>query len=259
LSVWFVLPSARPHPEAEPILSLWRNRGYRIGLWRDPGTEEHFQECLIIRKYQGYAHAVNALVNTVLEVDPECSWIVTGGDDTTPDPNHTAQEIAEQLAAHFGGTFGCCQPIADDWGHDRNAHAYSPNTAGRCIQCGQGKDAARHMTGSYISRVAGSPWMGREFCQRINQGTGPLHEGYFHCGSDEELQAIAIKYGCFLQRPDLLHNHLHWGRAKPGEAMGHQSDMPDFLKRANSAAEWNKYKALFAQREAAGFPGSEPL
>jgi hypothetical protein len=101
--------------------------------------------------------------------------------------------------------------------------------------------------------------MGREFCQRINQGTGPLHEGYFHCGSDEELQAVAIKYGCFLQRPDLLHNHLHWGRAKPGERMGHLSNMPDFLKRANSAEEWNKYKQMFAEREATGFPGSEPL
>ncbi len=259
MSVWFVIPSARPYAEAEPILSLWRNRGYRIGLWRDPGPEtERFAECLIIRPYEGYARAVNALVKQVLVIDPDCTWIVTAGDDTHPDPNHTADEIATQLTEHFKGTFGCFQPTGDTWGFSHHSHTPTIMVDGRCSQCGQGKDAPRHLTGSYISRVAGSPWMGRDFCQRINRGTGPLHEGYWHCGEDEELMAVAIKYGCFLQRSDLIHTHLNWGRG-PGGRPVDISMMPAFLKRANSQEEWDAYKRLFAEREANGFPGSEPL
>ena len=115
------------------------------------------------------------------------------------------------------------------------------------------------MMGAYIDRVCGSPWMGREFCLRINQGRGPLWPEYFHMGEDEELQAVALKYGVLWQRPDLIHLHQHWGRALPGEVMAPRTRMPKFLEKANSGAEWDKYKRLFAQRSAAGFPGSEPL
>jgi hypothetical protein len=192
--------------------------------------------------------------------------------------NHTAEEIAAQCRAHFGklhygneshhaaeagplATFGVMQCVGDRWGEHRNTHTFTPRFDRKelCSQCGQVKDAARHMVGAYIDRVAGSPWIGREFALRVNQGKGPLWPEYFHMGCDEELQAVATRLGVFWQRPDLIHLHKHWGRAAPGEAMGHQSNMPDFLKRANSAEEWNKYKALFAEREANGFPGSEPL
>ena len=106
--------------------------------------------------------------------------------------------------------------------------------------------------GGSIDRICGSAWLGREWCLRINQGKGPLWPEYTHMFSDEELQNVAIKYGVFWQRPDLTHLHNHWGREPGGQA-------PEFLKRANSSAEWDAYKKLFRERRAAGFPGSEPL
>lgn len=78
-------------------------------------------------------------------------------------------------------------------------------------------------------------------------------------GEDEELQAVATKLGVFWQRPDLIHRHNHWGRPRKGEKMGLTSRMPPFLLRANSPEEWNKYKRIFAERKAAGFPGHGPI
>jgi hypothetical protein len=78
-------------------------------------------------------------------------------------------------------------------------------------------------------------------------------------GEDEELQHVAIKHGVFWQRPDLIHYHDHWGRAREGERLGQRDRMPQFLEKANSPEEWHKYKKLFSERLAAGFPGSDPL
>lgn len=252
MSVWFVLPSKRPLDQVEPVLAKWRVQGYRIGLWRDPGEAEGFDETLINQPYQGYSHAVNALVRRVLEVDSYAEWIICAGDDIEPDANHSAEEIAEECNEHFafawwdkfGGkldtpslnyrmTFGVMQPTGDKWG-DRN--------------------------GPYIERVAGSPWMGREFCRRMYQGRGPLCEDYFHMGEDEELQAVATKLGVFWQRPDLIHFHRHWGRNPVNDKLpGDRANMPAFLERANSEEEWRKYKEIFRIRQQLGFPGHEPL
>lgn len=260
-NVWFVLPSARPHIEAEAILSLWRERGYRIGLWRDPGTEEGFDECLIIRPYEGYAKAVNALAAEVLRCDAEAEWIVTAGDDTEPDLTHTAQEIAADCAEHFEGTFGVMQCTGDRWGESRNTHAFQkwPDQPRRCVHCGQGEDAPPHMHGAYIDRVAGSPWLGRSFCERINQGNGPLWPEYFHMGVDDELQQVAQKYGVLWQRPDLIHLHKHWGRKLEGKPGPTADSMPKFLTEANTRERWDEFRQILDARKAAGFPGSEPL
>lgn len=242
-NVWVCVPSKRPAAEVTAWRDAWRAQGYKVALWRDNGDDGneliHAEICRHA-PYPGYALAVNHLVALALSFDKECDWIVTGGDDVLPDPNHSAEEIANQCADHFaivGGTgkartFGVMQPTGDRWG-----------------------DA----TGPYIERVCGSPWMGREFCKRVNRGNGPLWPGYFHMGEDEELQAVAIKYGVLWQRPDLTHYHQHWGRPKPGEVLGQRDRMPKFLEHANSRPEWDRYKALFAERQAAGFPGSELL
>ena len=55
------------------------------------------------------------------------------------------------------------------------------------------------------------------------------------------------------------HDHRHWGRPREGEKMGQADRMPEFLREANSPEHWARYKKLFAERKAAGFPGSEPL
>ncbi len=106
--------------------------------------------------------------------------------------------------------------------------------------------------GRIIERIAGSPWIGREFCRRMNGGAGPLWQEYTHCFEDEELQCVAQKLGVFWQRPDLTHKHNHWMR-KPN------AKVPPHLAEATSPQHWAKFKALFEIRKRAGFPGHEPI
>lgn len=251
MSVWLCIPSARPPEEAEQCLKLWRERGYKIALWLDehPGNAlPHCHRFMAMGTYPGYAAAVNGLIRSILTLEPDAEWFVTGGDDIEPDANHSAEEIAALCKRYFAtveeykkyglsapsATFGVMQPTGDRYGADER-HLGERGSA-------------------YIDRVCGSPWMGREFCRRMYQGNGPLFEGYFHMGEDEELQAVALKLGVLWQRPDLIHFHRHWARKNKDRA-----DMPKFLERANSTEEWQKYKKLFAERQAAGFPGHEPL
>lgn len=282
MSVWFAIPSKRPAAEAELILGEWRGMGYNVIVQRDederPAGDRPFIARLIdkqvdwtiFRPYKGYAEAVNHLVRLILANDPEAEWIVTGGDDVQPDFNKTASLIAAECNKHFGvpGPFGVMQPTGDRWGDHRNAtHTFVkwPDQPNRCISCGQAEDTPPHSVGAYIDRVCGSPWLGRLWCETINGGAGPLWSGnrqwpgYFHMGVDEELQLVAQRYGVLWQRPDLIHLHKHWGRQFPGKPIPATDARPAFLERANSDAEWNRYKKLLDERKAAGFPGSEPL
>jgi hypothetical protein len=250
VSVWLTIPSKRPPEEAEKVLRLWRERGYKIALWGD-GPGPYFEwgsSALTVQHpvYPGYAQAVNRLIAIICEHRPTAEWFVAAGDDVQPDLNHTAEEVAEQCTEHFGGaiplpgvdrnpkwrTFGVMQPTGDRWG-DRQ--------------------------GAYIDRVCGSAWIGREFATCMYQGDGPLWPEYFHMFVDEELQTVAEKMGVFWQRPDLIQRHNHWGRTEPGKPLPNRDRMPEFLKEANSAEQWDKAQKLFRARKAAGFPGHEPL
>ena len=251
MSVWYCIPSARPASEAEPILAKWRRQGYQLALVVDTAgdaqTKYDMADYIISppegEPYRGYACSVNALTEMVFTTREDCDWIVTGGDDVEPDLAHTADEIAAQCSEHFAGTFGIMQPTGD------------------------------RFDGGCIDRICGSPWMGREFCRRINQGKGPLWPEYRHMFVDEELQHVAIKYGVLWQRPDLIHLHHHFARASTalnsgavavsegGRELygGKKQPRPAFLDEANSGAHWAKYKGIFLERKRAGFPGSEPL
>lgn len=251
MSVWFAIPSKRPPAEAEPVLKLWRERGYLIAILRDAGDLPLEGYHLEVRNghYPGYGAAVNLLVRKILEVDAGAAWIVTGGDDVEPDLAHSAGEIADSTLEYFRAlnncvspiecrcTFGVMQPTGDRWGDEAWSRARWPDAP------------------AYIDRICGSPWLGREFCRRMYQGAGPLFAGYQHMYVDEELQAVAQHLGVLWQRRDLTHVHRHWGR-KPGAS---EADIPDFLKHANSAPEWARAKTLFDTRKAAGFPGHEPI
>ncbi len=249
MSVWYAVPSARP--PAESTLGEWKARGYKVAVWRDESAERGV--CDMIRRgpYPGYAVAVNTLVRNVLAEDSDCEWIVTGGDDVLPDPHHSPEEIARECSDHFEINSGKCLHIAGGLYHSQIEGHHPEATFGVMQPTG---DNWGDRQGSYVDRVCGSPWLGREFCLRINQGKGPLWPEYWHMGSDEELQAVSTNLGVLWQRPDLTHYHRHWGRTRK-----QASDMPEFLKRANSGTEWAAYKKLFAERQAAGFPGSEPL
>jgi hypothetical protein len=122
-------------------------------------------------------------------------------------------------------TFGIMQPTGDDWSDGM---------------------------GRIIERIAGSPWMGRSWCERINQGNGPLWHEYRHNWADQELQLVAQKYGAFWQRPDLTHYHDHSWR-RPGNAGNWDPHQQWF------SADYLKMRPLFEQRQRHGFPGSEPL
>ncbi len=252
MSVWLCIPSKRHALEADSVLRAWRERGYKIALWRDLSPAESPPVADLIRwgvTYRGYAHSVNELAALVLESDPACDWIVAAGDDTLPDQNKTADEIAAECSAHFATveqftdrdgdretfvheTFGVMQPTGDPW-TDRQ--------------------------GRVIERIAGSPWLGREWCLRANQGKGPLWPTFFHMFADECLQNVAQQLGVFWQRPDLTHMHNHWGRPREGETMGRKERMPDFLTRANSTDEWYRSKKEFDRLKAGGFAECLPL
>ncbi|MES2393495.1 MAG: hypothetical protein V4555_17800 [Acidobacteriota bacterium] len=232
-SVYLCIPSARPDGGTIP---KWTAAGYKTAIWRDSGAPPIEANITIIGKYPGYSKACNALIKMAL-ADQACQWVVGGGDDVLPDPDHGPEEIAEECEEHF-----TCAPDL-------------PGTCAKCRTYGVMQptgDPWRDLQGRIIERIAGSPWIGRAFAERVYGGNGPWWPDYFHCFGDEELMLVAQRMGVYWQRPDLVHHHEHWAR-KSGDV----KDMPEFLKEANSAAHWEKYKALFMQRKAAGFPGSE--
>lgn len=276
MSVWVTIPSARTPEEVEVWAKAWRERGYKIAILRDDPREARFgphpfvdYQIVDSLGYKGYAQSVNRLIADIMHENsgyPQAEWFIAAGDDIFPDPNKSAEEIAQECRMYFAqlhagpdaaagvdlsvksigaalrgleqSTFGVMQPTADRWGEDPNAANPKHRSA-------------------YIDRVCGSAWIGREFARRINQGRGPLWPEYFHMSVDRELQGVAQKYGVLWQRPDLTHFHQHWGRPKPGERIGHASNMPAFLKKANEGM--TESEKLCDQRERDGFPGSEPL
>lgn len=232
MSVYLCMPSARPDGGT---ISQWQAAGYKTAIWRDPSAAPLSSDILIEAKYPGYYKACNLLIREALK-DQECNWVVCAGDDTLPDPKHTPNFIAAQCCSKFvrfgplcpemDNTFGVMQPTGDPWSD---------------------------LKGRIIERIAGSPWIGRTFAERAYGGNGPYCEEYWHMGGDEELQCVARNLGVFWQRPDLNHRHNHWAR-QPGHT---EADMPAFLRRANSQAEWANFLSVFESRKAHNFPGHE--
>ena len=237
MSVWLCIPSARPVAEVNARMEKWIAQGYRVLIQRDPGAGEPAGINVLIREYRGYAEAVNFMVAGLLRYVPDCDWIVAAGDDTDPDPAKRADEIARECSDYFRKnvphwcshhpTFGVMQPTGDPWS-DRQ--------------------------GRIIERIAGSPWLGREWCRRAYGGKGPLWPEFYHCFGDEHLQNVAIKIGIFWQRPDLTHHHDNWARKR-----GDVRDMPEFLRIANSPEHWRESKAIFERLKAGGFAEANDL
>lgn len=235
MSVYFVVPSARPVAECKPVFEAWRDMGYYTLIQRDHGAEcgELWDVAEIIqRPYRGYVESVNALAKAALASDPGCDWIVTGGDDTYPDPNKRAEEIAAECSEHFRGSFGIMQPTGDPWADSQ---------------------------GRIIERLAGSAWMGREWCRRAYQGRGPQCPEYHTYFADIELQCVAQRLGVFWQRHDLTHMHQNWARPKSEGDHPTRQRIPEFLAEVNSPEYWGRWKPIFDRRQREGFPGSDPL
>ncbi len=224
MSVWYCIPSARADGGTIP---KWLEAGYQVAVWRDPGAVEIPGTVECRGEYPGYARAVNELVRNTIN-NTGADWYVAGGDDILPDPNHTPEEIAAQCTEHFGGTFGVMQPTGDRW------------------------------AGGSIDRICGSPWLGREFCERMYGGDGPLWSGWYHCFVDEELQDVSRRLGVLWQRRDLIHKHNHWARREgPQDVDFDPRFEPEHLKDKNPTLQ--RDRPLFDRRKREGFPGHEPI
>lgn len=175
---------------------------------------------LMVQAYEGYAASVNLLSRSVFRVVEDCQIIVAAADDVYPDPDRHAYEIAFEFVEHFDGTLGVMQPQ----GHDS--------------WC----DHARHL--------AWSPWLGQDWCRRAYQGQGPLYPGYHHVYVDQELYEVANRLELYWERPDIVQFHDTWKISPERYRPEHLTHIPVHLE-ADAA--------LFKERAAAGFPGSELL
>lgn len=207
--VWFAIPSKADADKAQACIDLWRAKGYKVAIWRDPGDAPIQCDLLMIGNYEGYPRAVNALCQEILLRWPDTEWIVTGGDDTDPDPRNPL-DIARECTDHFAGTFGVMQPTGD--GHS-------------------------------VDQICGSPWLGADWCRRAHGGLGPFWPEYVHMFADSDLQYVTQKLGVLWQRPDLTHKHHHWtfehkpmpGYMREANSPGHWNQYKELFFRRKAA------------------------
>jgi len=233
MSVWLCAPSTRPDGGTFP---LWRERGYKICVWRDVGAPPIEADHVLTGEWRGVYFAANRCMEWAFANDKSCLFAVFAGDDTLPDPSKGPGEIAEECNVHFQryiplpgltcpmSTFGVMQPTGD-----------------------------RFAQGS-IDRIAGSPWIGREFARRVYRGKGPFDERYTHMFGDEVLWEVARKLGVYWARPDLCHLHRHFMRESDAiDSPAIRRPIPAHLIEANSASHWTAAKSLFVRQKSGGF------
>ena len=220
IRVAVVFPTANPE-RAHRAACAWSERGYEVRVLIDGDTKlidrSVFSRVLHAPVYGGYFQAANELTSDAIYNGVDIC--VVAGDDMFPESEHTAQELAEEYFDHFGSGFGLMQPTGDK------------------LPC---------------RAFCGSPWMGREWIERINEGRGPYHPDYFQSHGDSEVQALAERLEVLWQRPDLTQFHDHYVR--PGsmvEATEYQTQ--------NLSKWWAHDEKLFLERKAAGFPGAWPV
>lgn len=222
IRVCVAFPSAAPMKQARACLEAWRDMGYSTAILVDDAKRMDLPADikLLTEGYRGYAASVNLLSRNVLNVLEDCQIIVAAGDDVYPDPDRQAHEIGAEFIEHFDGTLGVMQPQ----GHDSWAHR--------------------------ARTLAWSPWLGRAWCQRAYQGHGPLYAGYHHVYVDQELYEVANRLGLYWERPDIMQFHDTW-KIKP------ELIRPQHLEHVPTHVEADR--ALYEERETAGFPGMELL
>lgn len=221
-SVWVAFPTANSDA-ADAVLAKWHDRGYRSAVLIDKG-QRHPQAHRVIElgtDYPGFARATNPLCHCCVENGTDI--VVVAGDDISPDEG-AAGDIAARFMARFPDTFGVMQPMGDAYG------AIRPDAR---------------------IKAAVSPWIGREFIRRVNGGHGIYHEGYGHLWADTELWHVAELLGVLQQEPGIKQYHAHWTR-------GHADNLPrEKRKRINDQESIDR--RLFKERQAAGFPGHQPI
>lgn len=245
-AVWLCIPSARPDGGTA---RLWKARGYRVALQRDPGAPQLPEDCFDFiweHEWDGYPRAVNRLCREVIKQWPETLVCVTGGDDIEPDPSQDPWCIqyafVNMVSYRQYGSKGLPMPM------DAPTYAVMQPTG----------DPWADSQGRIIERIAGSPWFGRQWIERANGGQGPLNESFYHFFVDEHCQRAAQMQGVFWQRPDIVQMHRHWTRDfKEGGRQGKRPVRPEHLKKAQ--AMWDADKRVFEECKARNFSESLPL
>ena len=214
--VWFVLPTANADNAARH-LPIWRDMGYRVAVLQDRTRFDCDADAVVYADtYPGWPATVNRLFREVIPAHVQV--IVSGGDDMLPDPNLRAHEIAEQFLEYFHGSFGVMQPHGDDFEDTRE--------------------------------FCGSPWLGREWMQRMYMGFGGMCDRYTHHFADDELYWVSRCTGKLWSRPDLIQAHDHFRRR--GE------DAPEYWLESVQAHDRDDTRTFMA-RAASGFPGHEAV
>lgn len=205
LEVWYAIPSANPE-KCRRTLPVWRDMGYKVAVLQNWRKGDIPADLVVWSDhYPGWPGSINQLCREA--VPKSAHVVVSGGDDMLPDPNLTAQEIAEQFFDRFPNGFGVMQPTGDEF-----------------MSC---------------QHYCGSPWLGRGWIERANGGRGPMWPDYTHNWADNELHWVAKGLGALWQRDDLTHKHEHFtrtGEAKPDYwqarvAPKDQHDVEQFLTR----------------------------
>lgn len=247
MSVWLTIPSIRPKHEAEDCLRRWKTLGYKVAILMQGELLDSSLVDLQIPtgEYLGWPKSTNLLAHRVMSEDLSCWWVVGGGDDYWPidrDPGKIAYECGLHFSPVPGSkilySFGVMQPTGDRWG-----------------DCESARQTFGEDRGAIIDRVAGSPWMGREWIERAYQGKGPMPDCYHHLYADEELCLVAEKLGVYWRRPDLTQYHNHPARGHRGFQACNEGHLAPLYSKEN----WDRERKIFEERKAAGFPGSEPL
>lgn len=222
--VWVLIPTAQKL-HVPQVLQKWATRGYKIGIFVDPGPVDLGDVplgLLMMGSYPGVWRAWNALAKAAFACSADV--VVLAGDDMEPDPMKDAQELAREYLQRFPDGFGIMQPCGDPQGDRING---VPNSG----------------------RICGSPWIGRAWAERAYGGRGPVNGNYIAFYADEELKIVAERFNALWMRPDVSQFHLHW-------SWGH---LPKQDYHERNQKSWTHDKEKFDHQVAEGFPDADPL
>jgi hypothetical protein len=218
-----VFPSATVE-KANSTVSAWNAKGYKTLVYLD--TPEMRCNADVVSygaraTFPGYYRVINDLVWLAFANGADVVTCI--GDDMLP-PDQGAEWVSTDYFKRFPNGLGVYQGCGDLQGMD-----------------GNGVPAA--------ARICGSPTFGVEWANRAYQGAGPFADIYSSFYADEDLYNVASKLGLLVMEYSvrIFHKHWSWGHA---QREGYHD---------RAALNWERDKAIFMTRKAAGFPGSDLL
>lgn len=222
-------PSAKIERGIECV-NAWVARGYIpiVMLDKIPADDEwpKFDGGILMTSpetpFPGYYKVINNICCMAFQHGADLVTCI--GDDMSPDPNKSAQEIADEYFIRFPDGFGVMQACGDPQGRDVF-----------------GTPAA--------ARICGSPTFDRKWFRRAYGGRGPFCTDYRSFYSDEDLWNVAGLCGNLYLNPRLTIFHNHWSFGGMKRETYHE----------RAELNWSHDKMIFAHRRAEGFQGWEPL